>query len=638
MDAGTRHGAWSSPITAAMVADAVTRMSWPALDGGRVWWLEERPDEQGRGVVCSSVDGVDVREHTAADHNVRSLVHEYGGLPYAVCDGVVWYCNFADQRVWRRSPDGAVTPITPPTPRPRSVRYADLCPAPDGTWLAAVRERHDADGVHNDVVAIPADGGGEPVLLADGSDFVACPRVSPDGTTLAWLAWDHPHMPWDATVLSTGRLTGGRLTAVETVAGGAAIFQPAWSPEGILHLVSDADGWWNLYRIVAGRLEQLTHEDAELGLPLWSLGMGTYAFLDSQRIACLVNRDAALRLHVVDTRTGMIEPTPLTPLLCSPTPAAHDGEVALIAAPDRGLPRVRRWRPPARGDQVVSPPRRIGVDEAHLAAADALTITADDGRVVHAVHWPPTHPDAALATGPPPLLVDVHGGPTGQVDRALRPGVQFWTSRGFAVVAPNYGGSTGYGRAYRERLRGRWGIVDIEDCVSVTRWMIAHGLADRERVAIRGGSAGGYTTLAALTKVDVFTAGVSLFGVSDLRLLADETHKFESHYLDGLVGDDPDAWSDRAPAEHVDAITAPLLILQGEEDTVVPPSQAERMVAELDAAGSPYAYVTFPGEQHGFRRAASIRRALDVELSFYAQVWGFEPADAIAPVEVHHLA
>lgn len=638
MDADTPHGAWRSPITAELVARAATRYAWPLLDGGRLWWLEERRSGDGRGVVCSGTDGSDTVEHTTDGHDVDSFVHEYGGRPFAVRDGTVWYANRDDQRVWRRSSNGATTPVTPPAPTPRSIRYADMDVAPDGSWLAAVRERHTDDGVHNDVVALPAAGDGAPEVLVDGSDFFATPRISPDGSMLAWLSWDQPDMPWDRTVLSTGRLRGGRVIDAEVVAGDrdTAIFQPAWSPSGVLHLVSDADGWWNLYRVADGRLEQLTREEAELGLPLWQLGLGTYAFVDDHRIACLVNRDAALRLHLLDTRAGTLEPTVLTPLLCDPTPAADGDEVALVAATDLGLPKVRRWRVGSDGDRVVASPGPMDVEDVYLATPRHLSVTADDGRVVHAVHWPPTHPDAGPSVHPPPLLVDVHGGPTGQVMRSLQLDVQFWTSRGFAVVAPNYGGSTGYGRAYRERLRRQWGVVDVADSVSVARRMVAEGLADPDRLAIRGPSAGGYTTLAALTRVNDFTAGVSLFGLADLRLLAAEIHKFESRYLDGLIGDDPAAWSERSPIGHVERITAPLLILQGELDPIVPPSQAEAMVARLDAARSPYAYVTFPGERHGLRRAASIRRALEVELSFYGQVWGFTPADDIEPVEVHH--
>ncbi|HEX6255921.1 MAG TPA: S9 family peptidase [Euzebyales bacterium] len=637
MTATEPYGSWASPISAEVVAGAVDRPGWPALDSGRVYWHEQRPRQQGRGVVCSvGADGI-VTEHTPTDHDVRTLVHEYGGAAYVVRDGIVWYCNLDDQRVWRWSPDGVVEPVTPPPPSERSVRYADLHVAPDGTWMTAVRERHVDGAVLNEIVAFPGDGGADPTVLVSGSDFYAAPRISPDGTTLAWLSWDHPAMPWDHTVLSTGALDGGRVTGTRVLVDDAgAVFQPAWSPDGILHFVADVDGWWNLYRMTAdGAREQLTHEQAELGLPLWFLGEAMYAFLDSDRIACLVNRDAALRLHVLDTTSGRLDETPLTPLLCDPPPVAADGEVAVVAGTETSLPQVRRWRPCEDTGRVVAGGADVGVHPAHLSRPQHVSIADEDGRPVYAVLWPPTNPDVVAPADPPPLLVDVHGGPTGQIMRDLRLRLQFWTSRGFAVVAPNYGGSTGYGRAYREQLKGAWGIVDVADCVRVARWLVDNGHADPARVAIRGGSAGGYTTLVALTTRDDFTAGVSAFGVSDLRLLVAETHKFESRYIDGLVGDDPSAWSERAPIEHVDAITAPLLLLQGEEDQIVPPSQAERMVEGLEATGTPYAYVTFPGEQHGFRRAGSIRRAIEVELAFYARVWGFAPADQIDSVEVH---
>lgn len=637
MDPDNTHGGWPSPVSTELIATAATRRSYPALDGGRVWWLEERPSDAGRGVVCSGSDGTDTTEHTADGHDVASYVHEYGGRPFAVRDGTVWYCDRGDQRIWRRDADGMTTSVTPTPSMPRALRYCDMDVAPDGTWLAAVRERHTDDGsVHNDLVAVPADGDGTPQILVEGSDFFAAPRISPDGSSLAWLTWDHPNMPWDGCALSIGALVDGRVTDARVVAGdpATAVFQPAWSPGGVLHLVSEADGWWNLYRLVDGRVEQLTNETAELGLPLWRLGTGSYAFVDEHTVACLVNRDAALRLHLLDARTGELEPTPL---LCDATPTADDGEVAVVASTDTGLPAVRRWPVDGDGPLAVAGPAALPVGAGQIAVGRGLSVTAADGRVIHAVHWPPTNAEVVAPDRPPPLLVSVHGGPTAQVTRDLDLRVQFWTSRGFAVVAPNYGGSTGYGRAYRQRLRGRWGIVDVADSVDVVRWLVAEGLADPERLAIRGGSAGGYTTLAALTQSDVFSAGVSIAGVSDLRLLAAETHKFESRYLDGLVGDDPQAWSQRAPIEHVDGITAPLLLLQGEDDPIVAPSQAETMVARLDAQASPYAYVTFPGERHGFRHAASIRRALEVELSFYGQVWGFTPADEVEPVEVHHL-
>ena len=634
------YGSWTSPISAEMIAGANVALGWPALDGGRVWWLERRPTEGGRSVVCSD-GGTGPTDHTPSDHNVRSLVHEYGGRSYTVRDGVVWYANFADQRLWRRTADGQVRPITPEPASPRAERYADLSLSPDGSWLAAVRERHDGDGVSNEVVAVPADGSGPVEMLAAGSDFYAAPRISPDGHTLAWLAWDHPDMPWDATTLWIGQLRNGTVVRAQQVAGGPgeSIFQPAWSPAGVLHFVSDADGWWNLYRAAdAGSHHQLTREQAEFGLPLWNLGISTYTFLDEQRIACLVGRDAALRLHLLDTSTAELTPTALDVQLGVTGLAEGDGELAFVAATDTTPPAMQRWRPGSSVPTVVRRSATTAVPESYLSIAEPLTVTCDDGWDVHALYFPPTNPHPRTTSDErPPLLVDVHGGPTAQVTRELDMELQFWTSRGFAVAVPNYGGSTGYGRAYRERLLGQWGIVDVADSVAVAQWLVDRERVDGERLAIRGGSAGGFTTLAALTQTDVFSAGVSLYGVSDLRMLAAETHKFESRYLDRLVGDDPDAWTQRAPIEHVEDITAPLLILQGEEDAVVPPSQAELMVERLEAARSPYAYVTFPGEQHGFRQSTSIRRAFEVELSFYGQVFDFEPADDVERIEVRHL-
>ncbi len=629
------YGAWASPITAETVISAAVGLNEVRVDGDAVWWSEGRPEEGGRVQIVR--EGGDVLPEGFA---ARTRVHEYGGGAWAVHAGVLYFANWADQRLYRLDP-GSSEPvaITAEPEVPLGDRYADIDVAPDGLGLVCVRERHPAGGGEavNEIIALSCDGSVEPTVLVAGPDFVASPRLDPTGTRLAWLQWNHPDMPWDETSLLVADVGPTGLVDPRQVAGGAdmreSVVQPQWSPDGVLHHVSDRTGWWNVYR--QGRDEPVVAAEGEIGTPPWVFGMARYAFLDDGTIVAACRRDGRDSLLGYDVPFTSIDSV------------VSDGRrILFVGASPTQESAIVRVDPGTGEHELLRPPRDLGLDPAWISVPEAIEFPTAPGphgeaRTAHALYYPPTNPEASASAGEkPPLLVLSHGGPTAATRPMLSLGTQFWTSRGFAVVDVDYGGSTGYGRAYRDRLRGAWGIVDVQDCVAAARFLADRGDADPDRLCIRGGSAGGYTTLQALTTTDVFAAGASHYGVADLGALARETHKFESRYLDGLVGPWPEAeavYRERSPIEHTDGLSSPMIILQGSEDEVVPPDQAEMMVAALEAKGLPYAYVLFEGEQHGFRRAENIVAALESELSFYAQVFGFEPAGDITRVTVANL-
>ncbi|MEE9286042.1 MAG: S9 family peptidase, partial [Dehalococcoidia bacterium] len=538
-------------------------------------------------------------------------------------------------------------PITPEPQRPRALRYADVTLAPDGGLLLCVRERHEDGGeVVNEIVALPPDGSAEPRVVASGRDFYSSPRVSPDGTRLAWLSWDHPRMPWDGTELWTARLQpDGTLKDTRLVAGGAgeSIFQPEWGPDGALYFVSDRSGWWNLYRQAQGRAEPLAPMETEFGWPQWGFGLSQYAFLSGGRVACFYVQNGEGRLGVIPPGAGRVAPldVPLTSV-GAPFLKSDGRERLWFVAGSLTEPLSVATLDVASGTlEVIKRSLDAGLDPGYVSTPQHIEFSTEGGLTAHALFYPPANVDYWGVAGElPPLLVMSHGGPTAAATSALSLATQFWTSRGFAVVDVDYGGSTGYGRAYRERLRGQWGVVDTADCINAARYLAGRGLVDRRRMAIRGGSAGGYTTLCALTFHDVFAAGASHYGVADAETLAKDTHKFEERYLDGLIGPYPEAaelYRARSPIHFADRISCPVILLQGLEDRIVPPSQAEAMVAALRRNGVPFAYLTFEGEQHGFRKAETQERALTAELYFYSRIFGFEPADPIEPVPIENL-
>jgi len=648
------YGAWPSPIDA---RDLVTGSSQPVeawAESGVTWWSQTRPDQGGREEIVRA-DGTDPRPW---NWNARTRVHEYGGAAWWVHAGVLFSVDWSDQRLYRIAPGQAPVPITPTPAVPMSRRYADGRVTPDGAFCICVRESHDDGEVRNEIVALPANPGPdpeEPVVLAAGPDFIAAPRISPDGRRLAWFEWQHPNMPWDTTRLWVGDLVqdGDRieLRNRERIVGRSneSLVQPEWGPDGTLYVVSDRSDWWNVYRVsttvgVGGDLELLpVHPLAvEVGQPAWRFGQSRYQVGADAVWFTYSSADGAHLVRVGTDGSLRDEVLPFVALasLRLDRTTAGEGRIVAIgsqATADPVVVEIAIDRPELTVT-VLNQAAESGLPPAAVSIPRSIDFPSADGRTAHAQLY---RPASAEAQGPddekPPLLVAIHGGPTSAAGRAFRLSTQYWTTRGFAVVDVDYGGSTGYGRPYRRLLDDAWGIVDVEDACAAATWLAEQGLVDRDRLAIRGGSAGGFTTLAALATRDVFAAGASHYGVADLGALARDTHKFESRYLDGLVGPWPaaaDIYQERSPLSHIDGFDRPLIVLQGDEDAVVPPAQAEAIVAALAAKQVPHAYLLFAGEQHGFRQADNIVRALEAELSFYAKVFGFSPAGSIEPVEI----
>jgi dipeptidyl aminopeptidase/acylaminoacyl peptidase len=645
------YGAWPSPLTAAAVARGEVPLSSPRIVGsagsagsaGEVWWAEGRPDEGGRIAVVRRDAGGEVGDVLPPGWSARTRVHEYGGLawlPVAVDGGTALvFAAWEDQRLHRLDPGSRTpTPLTPPPPEPGAWRYADPVLAPGGSEVWWVREAHEGGRVRRGLVAVPLDGSaardpGAVRELVGGSDFLASPRPSPDGRRLAWIAWDHPRMPWDGTELRVGTLReDGTVGEVATVLGGEAesVLQPEWADDETLYAVSDRSGWWNLHRVPAGGgpVEALCPRAEEFGHPLWQLGYATYAVLGDGRLVVRHGTDT-YALGLLDPATGELTDLPLPFTYWQPTLHAAGQTVVAAAASPTEASTVVRVDLAGGGVERLRTSLAEPPDPAYLPEPRSVTVPGPGERDVHAHVYPPRSPDAVAPAGElPPYVVFVHGGPTSHSPAVLDLTKAYFTSRGIGVVDVNYGGSAGYGRAYRERLRRLWGVVDVEDCVAAVRALVDAGEADGARLAIRGGSAGGWTTLAALTGTDVFAAGTSYYGVAELLRFAEETHDFESRYLDGLVGSlpaDRDVYVERAPLSHVDNLSCPVLLLQGLDDKVVPPSQAELFVEALERKGIRHAYLAFAGEQHGFRRAETVVAALEAELSFYGQVFGFTP-------------
>ncbi len=635
----TAYGEWISPISAQALTANVRRLSSPTVVGDEIWWSEDRPAEGGRLTVMARRGDGALVELLPAPWNARSRVHEYGGRAYLPVPGPdspgLVFVHFPDQRLYRLDPGAqAPVPLTPAPTEDTAPRYADLVLT--GSEVLCVRERHHRDGLDRHVVAVPLDGSAadDPAAVREvvgGSHFLANPRLSPDGRRLAWLAWDHPRMPWDGTELRVGTLSAGRVESWTTVLGGEteSVFQPEWDGDEHLVAVSDRTGWWNLHRVgVAGEEPTpLYPASQEFGAPLWTLGAATWGWLPDRRIACL-HGVGDLRLGILDPATGELSEVELPYTGFTPSLAVAGSRVAVIGySPARPTAVVAVDLPDA-AVQVVRPAvdKAALPDAAYLPTAEQVVLRGPEGREVHANLYRPRNPEHVGPTGSrPPYVVFVHGGPTGFAPAALDLGKAYLTSRGLGVLDVNYGGSTGYGRAYRERLTGQWGVVDVADAAAAARALVERGLADPARLAIRGGSAGGWTVLCAVTTTDVFAAGTSLYGVADVRRLAETTHDFESRYVEKLVGQEILAHDTRSPVHHADRARCPVLLLQGSDDPIVPREQAERFRDALAANGIPHALVVFPGEQHGFRGAAAVIAAAEAELSFYGQVMGFTP-------------
>ena len=631
-------GSWPSPITVDLAVGASRSLSEPRQDGDDIYCLEARPQEAGRVVLLRRTPDGDLTD-MAPGLNVRTRVHEYGGGAYVVRDGTIVFSEFVDNRLMlKRAPaDPPHELVTDP-----ALRFSDMeIDAPRDRVIAVVEDQHEsAIGARNLLGAVSlADG--SITELAGGHDFYSDPRLSPDGQQLTWVTWDYPQMPWDGTDLwVAGVLDDGTLDEPVHVAGSPreSILQPKWAPNGSLIFISDRSDWWNLYRWhdgASGPVE-MAPMDAEVGGPQWIFGLSDYDIDRDGVVYAVASGPSSTRLFAVGSseapREIEFDAGGLAYL------RVHSGAITAIAgAPTRPTALVRIDAASGRLERL----REISVleiDGGYLSAPQHIEFPTSGGRTAYAWYYPPLNPDVEAPEGErPPLVVMSHGGPTSRARTSLNLEKQAFTSRGFAVVDVDYGGSTGYGKAFRDRLRGTWGQVDVDDCANAALWLADRGLADSKRMAIRGGSAGGFTTLAALCFRDTFAAGTSFYGLGDLEAFTDITHKFESRYMDILVGPYPEEaerYRQRSPDNHADRISCPVLVMQGADDLIVPPSQAEGIVAALERSGLPHAYILFEGEGHGFRQAQNERRALKAELSFYAQVFGFELADDFAPLEL----
>ena len=633
------YGTWNSPITTDLIAGHSLSLDGLAVDGTALLWSESRPWEDGRTVLVRRNAEGQIHDLTPPPYSARTRVHEYGGGAYAVHGEVTVFSNVPDNRVFRIDPKGAIAALTDRSDQ----RFADFEFDPQRGRVFAVREDHGSAGepvnclVALDLAGSPANGR----RLTAGHDFVSSPRLSPDGRRLAWITWDHPNMPWDeATLWCAEILPDGSLGPADQVAGGKdiSVQEPRWSPNGVLHFVSDQTGWWNLYRWNDHGPVALCETKKEFSTPAWTLGTATYGFLEGNLIACTPTDHGRQRLFTLNN--GQLTPL-ATPFETSTVLRAFNGRLALAGAGTADPGGIALLNPKSGTVEWIRRVANIPLNPGDVALAQAFSFPTDGGLEAHGFFYPPRNNSFI---GPPrekpPLLVMSHAGPTAATSTSFSLKIQYWTSRGFGVADVNYGGSTGYGRAYRKRLDGKWGLVDTADCLNAASHLAAEGRIDPTRMAIRGQSAGGYTTLAALTFHDLFAAGTSQYGVSDLMALARETHKFESHYLDRLLGPLPEStavYEARSPLHHAQQLSCPVLFLQGLDDKVVPPNQAETMVDALDVRGVPVGYLTFEGEGHGFRRSETIRAALEAELAFYGRVFDFQPADALARLEIRNL-
>jgi dipeptidyl aminopeptidase/acylaminoacyl peptidase len=634
------YGSWASPLSAAALSAQSLRLAEPQLLHGRRFWLETRPEEQGRCVLVMGEGHGAIRDLLPAPHSLRTRAQEYGGGAYALGGNEVFCVLDGDQRIYRLSFDGNLTPLTPAGPW----RYGDLWLDRHHRRLLCVREDHsrpDAEPI-TQLVALTLDATSEqgPCILATGADFYSNPRVSPDGRQLSWLQWNHPQMPWDGTQLWLADLDErGQPQERRQIAGSESesLFQPQWSPGGQLLVVSDRSNWWNLYRWSGSELEALLPMEAEFATPQWVFGMSCYDFLDAERLLCCYTQQGRWHMGCLNLAEGNFTPLE-SPLWDISAICCEQGQALLLGAGVDSSPALYRYT--NNGLECLRESGNNPLSAQGLSLPQAISFATRDGETAQGFYYPPHNPLFRAPEGEkPPAILLGHGGPTGATSAALNLKIQYWTSRGFAVLDVNYRGSTGYGRTYRDRLKGAWGQVDVIDLCSGADWLVDQGLADPKRLAVRGSSAGGYTVLAALSFSDRFTAGASLYGIGDLETLALDTHKFEARYLDTLVGPYPaarDTYLARSPLHHAEHIQCPVIFFQGLKDKVVPPAQAESMVAALDARGIPHAYVTFAEEGHGFRRADTLVASLEAELAFYAQVFGFTPADTLAPLNLIH--
>jgi len=637
------YGSWASPITPELLLKDVVHMrnQMTRWDRGDLYWSELRPYEGGRIVVCMRGADGKIVDITPPGFNARSRVHEYGGGHFAVKDGTVYFTNYSDQRLYVQDGGGAPRAIFPA----EDLRHADMLVDTRRGRVVAVREDHTNSGQEavNTIVSMDVDGRDETLTIASGNDFYASPRLSPDGHRLAWQTWSHPHMPWDSSEIWVGELDpDGRVASKRKIAGGPyeSVMEPEWSPTGELYFISDRNDWWNLYRARGEGDEPVCRRTAEFGAPQWVFGQRWYDFNGPDEIVCLYSDTSGSKLGRLDLNTGVLEQVELLYSGLANLQVS-DGKASMFASSATHAERVLVVDLTTMAQEVVKTANTTHIDARYFSIARPIEFPTEHSKTAHAFYYPPRNEDYEAPAGEkPPLIVHAHGGPTGSAGPTYPFEFQYWTSRGFAYVDVNYGGSAGYGRAYRHRLHGNWGEVDVDDCVNAARYLVEKGFADPQRVEITGGSAGGFTVLLSLTKRDFYNAGASHYGIGNLELFDGTTHKFESRYDTWLIGPYPerqDLYYDRSAVHFADRLAAPVLLFQGLEDLVVPPSQAETFVAACEEKGLPYAYVAFEGEQHGWRKDSTIKAALEGELYFLSRVFGFETAGDIERVAIQNL-
>ena len=627
------YGTWESLITSEMLVGGAVRLGEIVTDGDDVWWAESRPDEGGRTVIVRNG-----KDQTDKKTNVRTLVHEYGGSAWSVRNGTLVYSQYLDQRLYRRDKSGDSIPLTPESETQQSYRYADGRITNNEDWYVCVRETHTSSDEEpsNEIVAVPLDGSQQIRVLVSGPDFVSSPRVSKEGDQIAWVQWNHPNMPWDDTQLCIASLEEMVLSNQKVTKSKAeSFFQPEWDDQGNLHVVSDRNNWWNLFRVDQSTneidLTSLTNIEAEIGLPQWVFGQSRYAFVGDE--IWFVYREAGIDKLATLSSNGQFEQIKIDATEIESVTNYQDGIVATVSS----------WKAESsvmfiNSEEVrpLSKTRDLDIGESWFPVPETFTYQTSGSEKAHALFYSPTNPEYEIHENEnPPLIVLAHGGPTGSARRQLQLSIAYWTSRGFGVADVDYRGSTGYGRLYRNRLRNSWGLADVEDCVAVAKHLVAQKKVDKNRLAIKGGSAGGFTVLAALTFHDTFTAGASRYGIADLAILAKDTHKFESRYLDRLVGkwpEDEEIYKQRSPIHHIEQLSTPMVILQGSEDPIVPPNQAHLMAKKLKENDIPHALIEFSDEGHGFRKAPNITKAIESELAFFAQIFNFEPFDDLPKI------
>ena len=636
------YGSWKSPITSDLIVSKTIGIGSLVVNQDDIYWLEKRPQEKGRNLIVGYSNHRGLKNITPSSFSVRSKIHEYGGGAFTIEQDTIYFSNYSDGRIYQQVLNKQPKALTNKVQQ----RYGDIIVDSSRNRLICVCEDHsptDREAINN-IISIDLDTGRIRNLIT-GADFYSSPRLSPSGEYLAWLSWNHPDMPWDSTYLWLAKINhDGSFEKPELVAGGhiESICEPKWSPSGELYFASDRTNWWNLYRRNQDGSVEILHEmAAEFAYPHWVFGLSTYAFAGRNRLVCAYSTNGYWHLGNINTETKQFKEIKTKYTNISDLQATESGFAVFIGGLPTETTAVVKLNLETGQEQILKRTGDLTIDPGYLSLPEAISFPTTDNLTAYAWYYPPVNQDYVAPEGElPPLIVKSHGGPTAAASVDLNLRIQYWTSRGFGYLDVNYGGSIGYGREYRQRLKGKWGIVDVEDCVNGAKFLVSQGKVDGDKLVITGSSAGGYTTLAALTFRNTFKVGASYYGVSDLEILAKDTHKFESRYLDRLVGKYPEErsiYQERSPIHFTEQLNCPVIFFQGLEDKVVPPNQAEMMFQAIKEKGLPVAYVPFEEEAHGFRMSENIKKALDSEYYFYARIFGFQPAQSVNPIEIINL-